>query len=122
MGFVGELVDGIQDGVGAVAVDEVDEGLEVASGGVVGGVVLQFAPGGEQDEFRVCGAAAALEVAGCEGELGQLVLAAGEGDAAAGGEQAQDLGHGADVGPAQHRRRVGEGADVGGEVVAAGQA
>ncbi|BFO23185.1 hypothetical protein SHKM778_95730 (plasmid) [Streptomyces sp. KM77-8] len=90
-----------------MAVDEVDEGLEVASGGVVGGIVLQLAPGGEQHEFRVCGAAAALEVAGSEGELGQLVLAAGEGDAVAGGEQAQDLGHGADVGPAQHRGRAG---------------
>jgi hypothetical protein len=29
------LVDGGEDGVGAVGVDEVDEGLEVASGGIV---------------------------------------------------------------------------------------
>src|SRR5690349_18410959 len=43
--FIGELVDGGEDGVWAVGVDEVDEGLKVTSCGVVGGVVLQFAPG-----------------------------------------------------------------------------
>jgi hypothetical protein len=76
--FVGELVDCGEDGVGAVGVDEVDEGLEVASGRVVCGVVLQFAPGREEYEFRVGGAPAVLEIAGCEGQRGQLLSAPGE--------------------------------------------
>lgn len=57
--FVVELVDGPEEGAGAVGVDEVDEWLEVAAGRVVAGVVLQFAPGREEDEFGV-GRAAAL--------------------------------------------------------------
>lgn len=59
-----ELVDGGEDGIRAVLVDEVDERLQVTSGGVVFGVVLQFAPGREEKEFGVPGAAAFLEVAG----------------------------------------------------------
>lgn len=42
--FGGEAGDGGEDGVGAVGVDEVDQGLQVAAGRVVGGVVLQVAP------------------------------------------------------------------------------
>jgi hypothetical protein len=76
--FVGEMVDCGEDGVGAVGVDEVDEGLEVASGGVVCGVVLQLAPGREEDEFGVGGAAAVFEVAGREGQCGQLLSSSGE--------------------------------------------
>lgn len=35
---------GGQDGVRAVGVEQVDQGLQMAAGGVVGGVVLQIAP------------------------------------------------------------------------------
>ena len=109
-----ELGDGGQDGVGAVGVDEVDQRLQVASGRVVGGVVLQFAPGGEQDQFGVGGAAALLEVAGGQGQGAQAVPSPGQGDPVSGGQQVHDLGHGADVGAAQHRVGPGEGAEFGG--------
>ena len=81
--LVGELVDRGEDGVGAVGVDEVDEGLQVAAGGVVFGVVLQLAPGGER---RVRGGwwGGLFEVAGGEGEARRGFAVAGEGDAAAG--------------------------------------
>jgi hypothetical protein len=57
-----ELVD-------AVFVDDVDEGSEVAAGGVVLGVVLHFATGGGEHQFGVGGAAAVFEVPGGQGEV-----------------------------------------------------
>lgn len=69
----GEMGDGGQDGVGAMGVDQVDQGLQVASGGVVGGVVLQVAPGGEQDQFGVGGTPSFFEVAGGQGQSAQAV-------------------------------------------------
>lgn len=56
--FGGESADRGEDGLGAVLVDEVDERLQVAAGGVMSGVVLRFTPGGEEKQFRVPGAAA----------------------------------------------------------------
>lgn len=40
----GKVGDGREDGISAVGLDEVDQGLQVASGRVVGGVVLQIGP------------------------------------------------------------------------------
>ena len=62
-------------------VDDVDEGLEVAAGGVVLGVVLHFTPGGEEHEFGVGGAAAVFEVAGGRGEVLEGFAVVDEGDA-----------------------------------------
>ena len=118
----GELGDGGQDGVGAVGVDEVDQRLQVASGRVVGGVVLQFAPGGEQDQFGVGGAAAFLQVAGGQGQGAQAVSSPGQGHPVSGGQQVHDLGHGADVGAAQHGVGPGDGAEFGGHGGGAGEA
>ncbi|WP_308313293.1 hypothetical protein [Streptomyces sp. FB2] len=42
--FGREMRHGGQDGVRAVGVEQVDQGLQIAAGGVVGGVVLQIAP------------------------------------------------------------------------------
>jgi hypothetical protein len=53
----GELVDGGEDYVRGVLVDEFDEGLLIAARGVVFGVVLQFASGCEEEEFGVPGRA-----------------------------------------------------------------
>jgi hypothetical protein len=47
-----------------VSVDEFNERLEVSARGIVLGVVLQLAPGGEENEFGVGGATAVLEVPG----------------------------------------------------------
>lgn len=120
--FGGQVGDRGEDGVGAVGVDEVDQGLQVAAGGVVGGVVLQVAPAGEEDEFGVVGAAAFFQVAGCEGQGLQAVSSAGQGDSVAGGHEGHDLGHGADVGAAQDGVRLGDGAKFGGHSRSAGQA
>jgi hypothetical protein len=54
------LGHGGEDGVGAVVVDQVDEGLQVAAGRVVGGVVLQVAPAWEEHQFGVVCSAAFL--------------------------------------------------------------
>jgi hypothetical protein len=58
-----EAVDRGQDGVRAVMIDEVDQGLQVTAGGVALGVVLQLAPGGEQHQLGVRGAASVFQVA-----------------------------------------------------------
>lgn len=47
-GFWGELLDGLEDGVGSVLVHEVGEGLQTAGSGVVFGVFAQSGPAGEQ--------------------------------------------------------------------------
>jgi len=57
LSFVSELVHCGENGFGAVGVDEVDERLEVAAGRVVGGAVLEFGPGREENEFGVASAA-----------------------------------------------------------------
>lgn len=122
MVLVRELVDCGQDDIGAVRVDEVDEGLEVAACRIAGRIVPYFAPGGEEDEFGVAGAASFLEVASRERQRGECVPAASQGDAASLGEEAHDFGHGADVGAAQHCIRVGHVSDLGGDGLAPGQA
>lgn len=66
--FIVELVDGSEDGAGAMGVDEVDEWLEVAAGRVLVGVVPQFTPGREEEEFGVGRAAALFEVVGGPGQ------------------------------------------------------
>lgn len=50
---LGEEVGDGGDGIGAVGANEVDQGPQVAAGRVVGGVVLQIAPAGKDDEFGV---------------------------------------------------------------------
>ncbi|MFF3691698.1 hypothetical protein [Streptomyces sp. NPDC002187] len=61
-------------------VDEVAEGFEVAACGLGVRVFLEFAPGGEQDEFGVPGAGSFLEFTagsttqqGAQGGVGQLI-------------------------------------------------
>ncbi len=71
--FGDEPGEGGEDGVSAVGVDEVDQGLQVPARKIVGGVVLQVAPAGKEEEFGVVGAAAFFEVAGCEGQGVQAV-------------------------------------------------
>lgn len=105
-----------------MSVDKVDEGLEVTTSGIVSGVVLQFAPRREQDQFWVAGTAAFLEVAGCERQRLQCVSSAGQSDAVTSGEQVHDLGHGADVRTTEDRVRVGDVANFGGDGLAASQA
>ena len=46
-----------------MGVDELDERLQVASGRIVRGVVLQFSPGREQHEFGVIRAVAFFQLA-----------------------------------------------------------
>lgn len=40
----GKVGDGRKDGLGAVGVNKVDQRLQIATGRVVGGVILQIAP------------------------------------------------------------------------------
>ncbi len=80
---------------------------------VVGGVVLQFAPGGEAEEFGMGGAAAFFEVAGGQARARRL-SPPDEPDAVPGGQQVHGLSHGADVVRRQRRVGAGDGAEFGG--------
>lgn len=122
VGLGDEVGDGPEDGVGAMGVDEVDQRLQVSAGRVVGGVLLQVSPAGEENQFGVVGAAAFFQVAGREGQGLQTVSSPGQGDLVSGGHEGHDLGHGADVGAAQHGVRLGDGAEFGGNGGGAGQA
>lgn len=68
VGFVIEPVDGCEDGPGSVCVDKLDQRLKLATGRIVFGIILQIAPGGEEDELGVRGAAALLQVVGGVGQ------------------------------------------------------
>ncbi len=68
----------------------------------------------------MAGAAAVFEVAGREGQGGELLSSPGEGDAVGGGEQAHDFGQGADGRAAQHRVRPVGAADFGCDGVGVG--
>lgn len=120
--LVREFIDRGEDRIGTVRVDEVDEGLEVAAGGVVDRVVLYFAPGREEDEFGVVGATSFFEIASRQRQCGERVPTTGECYTVAFGQESHDFSYGADVGAAQHRIWVGDVADFSGDDLAAGQA
>jgi hypothetical protein len=119
---VGELADRGEEGIGAVLVDQVDQGHQVVTSGVVFGVLAQLAPGGEEEEFGVPGAASFSQVAGGGGQSAQGLSSPGQGHAVAGSEMFHDFGDGADIGEAQDRVGVVEGAEFGGDGLGAVQA
>ncbi|MGW7291907.1 hypothetical protein ACWGIB_05890 [Streptomyces xiamenensis] len=96
--LVPQLVDGFEDAVGAEVVDEAHPHVQVGAGGVVLGVLLDLAPGGEQVELGVSGAPASVQVDRRLGEVPQ-------GTAAARPPPEQHLG-GWDSNPANVERRT----------------
>lgn len=87
------------------------------------GVVLQLAPGAEEDQSGVGGALPAFEIAGVQGEGLGGSSPTGKGDAVAGREVVDNFDHDADVGAAQDGRGgLRRGAEGGGDVGGAGQA
>ncbi len=114
---VDELCGDVLEPSGAVGVDEADEGLQV-----LGVVVLpfdqfaDFVPVFEAGQFRVLGAAAGHQVGGGVGDVDDVFLPAGEGDAASLFESCDDGREGARVGFGEDGVRFGDGSEGAAEV------
>ncbi|MEV6591232.1 hypothetical protein [Streptomyces acidicola] len=84
--LVSQFIDGREDGVGPVSVDEIDEWLEVTASRVVGSTVLQFAPGSEQHQLRMVCTETVRRVADGDGHCGRSLSSPVRGDASVVGE------------------------------------
>lgn len=98
--LVGQPVDGADNRVRAVVIDQLDDRAQVLPGLVVLGVVLDLAPAGEQEQLRVAGTAPCLEVEGGLGDRAQRAAAAGNRDRNALIQVFQDFSHDIRIAPA----------------------
>jgi hypothetical protein len=60
--LVGQCMNRVDDGLGPVLVNKFYEGLQITASGIVIRILLQLAPGGEENEFWVRSTTARFQV------------------------------------------------------------